>query len=77
MSSPRKRRISKDDRPYLGDRKRSDSMWGELGHEGNPLPDPKSHAGKCVGIFTSGGDSQGMSLCYQPWMFHNYVSGLI
>ena len=51
MSSYRRRQYSKDGRP--------DSLWGELGREGSPLPHPKAHAGQSIGVFTSGGDSQG------------------
>jgi len=41
-------------------RLRMDSITGEPGLEGLPLPGPKSHSGVCIGVFTSGGDSQGI-----------------
>lgn len=40
-------------------KKRMESISGVLGKEGNPLPQPGLHSGKCIGVFTSGGDSQG------------------
>lgn len=47
--------------PYL--RRRMDTITGELGKEGGPLPQPGLHSGKCIGVFTSGGDSQGKFHC--------------
>ena len=38
---------------------RMDSIAGEPGREGTPLPMPFAHAGKCIGVFTSGGDCSG------------------
>ena len=43
-------------------RRRKESIAGVLGNEGGPLPQPGLHFGKCIGVFTSGGDSQG-KLC--------------
>ncbi|XP_067936194.1 ATP-dependent 6-phosphofructokinase-like [Watersipora subatra] len=40
---------------------RMTSINSVLGREGKALPLPNSHAGTSVGVFTSGGDSQGMN----------------
>lgn len=60
LSPVKKRQLSGDDwAPARYTRSRQDSISGELGKEGKPLPVPKAHSGKSIGIFTSGGDSQG------------------
>lgn len=57
--SPTKRPFSGDAYTTNAQRIRLDSIPGIPGREGTPLPNPKSHTGKCIGVFTSGGDSQG------------------
>lgn len=58
--SPIKRHLSGEVRPMMSRKMRFDSITGILGQEGNPLPHPQSHLGQCIGVFTSGGDSQGV-----------------
>lgn len=60
--SPAQRQFSSDGgSPRRFFRTRFESITGVLGQEGNPLPSPLSHAGQSIGVFTSGGDSQGKS----------------
>lgn len=36
-----------------------ESIAGIPGREGSPIPAARSHTGKCIGVFTSGGDCSG------------------
>lgn len=62
-SPPPKRRTSSGGtghaESFRSKRLRSDSIMAVPGMEGNQLPEAYSHTGKCIGVFTSGGDCSG------------------